>query len=172
MLSLLAAILAATTSSPRLEATVPWFERITVTVDGNGQQQSCNYQFSLSSSGPEACDNAMASTVPSLKAGRSGAGLFSKLTFERRFSPGGKIDSGKLQTGDQLLGQQVMFLTIGADGSIDHCRVVGKSGDLIPAYGCEEAKTEQFRAWATGAPEGARQAFMTIMVYGHQEQIA
>ena len=169
MLALVAAVLAASTQSPVLEASVPWWERITVTVDDKGTQQSCNYHFSLSPGGPEACDREMADSIPARKA-RGGSGAFSKLTFERRFSPGPKLDSGRLQAGDTLLGQQVMFLTISAEGAIESCKVVGTSGEMVPAYGCAEAKSEQFRVKAdAGAP---RQAFMTIMVYGHQEQIA
>ena len=71
----------------------------------------------------------------------------------------------------ELLGQQVMFLTIGDDGSIQSCRVVGTSGDMLPAYGCAEAKTEQFRVAASASSDAPRQAFMSIRVYGHQEQI-
>lgn len=99
-------------------------------------------------------------------------GVYSKLTFERRFSPGGKLDSGKLQPGDKLLGQQVLFLTIDAEGSIGSCKVLATSGDLLPAYDCEELKSEQFRALASAPAQPPRQAFMTVMVYGHQEQIA
>jgi hypothetical protein len=169
VLALVAAVLAASTPTPVLEASTPWWERITVTVDDKGAQQSCKYQSSLSAKGAEACDEAMASTIASPKA--EGIGAFSKLTFERRFSPGGKLDSGRLEAGDKLLGQQVMFLTIDADGSIQSCRVVGTSGDMLPAYGCAQAKSEQFRALASAASETPRQAFMTIRVFGHQEEI-
>lgn len=177
MLALAAAVLAASASASAgapasvLEASVPWFERITVTVDDKGAQQSCRYQFSLSSAGAEPCPEAIAATVPTRKA-RGGPGAFSKLTFERRFSPGMKIDSGRLQPGDKLLAQQVMHLTFAADGSIASCRVVGRSGDLVPAYGCDEARAEQFRHTASAPADAPRQAFMTIIVYGHQEQIA
>lgn len=171
MLALAAALLAVSGSSSVLEASVPWFERITVTVDDKGDQQSCRYQFSLSAAGAEACSEAVASTLPTRKA-QGGPGAFSKLTFERRFSPGMKIDSGRLEPGDKLLAQQVMHLTFSRDGSIASCRVVGRSGDMVPAYGCDEARTEQFRHAASATPEAPRQAFMTIMVYGHQEQIA
>ena len=170
MLAFVAAVLAASTPSPILEASVPWWERITVTVDDKGTQQSCNYHFSLSPNGPEACDQEMADSIPGRKA-QGGAGAFSKLTFERRFSPGSKLDSGRLQTGDKLLGQQVMFLTISAEGSIESCKVVGTSGDLVPTYGCNEAKAEQFRVKAGASSDVPSQAFMTILVYGHQEQI-
>jgi hypothetical protein len=166
-----AAAVAASSPTPMLEASTPWWERITVTVDDNGAQRSCTYQSSLSHAGAETCDKDMAGSIRP-RAANGPTGLYSKLTFERRFSPGGKLDSGQLQAGDKLLGQQVMFLTIGADGSIESCRVVGTSGDMLPAYGCEQAKTEQFRAAASAPSQPPRQAFMTILVYGHQEQIA
>ena len=170
MLSLLAAaVLAASASTPPLEASIPWFERISVTIDDKGKQQACTYQSSLSAAGAEICDQAMASSIPTVK-GNGSSGLFSKLTFERRFSPGTKIDSGKLQAGDKLLGQQVMHLTFAEDGEIAGCKVVGTSGDMVPTYGCDEAKAELFRTSATSATP--HQAFMTIMVYGHQEEIA
>ena len=171
MLAFVAAVLAASTPTPVLEASVPWWERITVTVDDKGAQQSCNYHFSLSPNGPEACDKEMADSIPARKS-RGGSGAFSKLTFERRFSPGPKLDSGRLQAGDTLLGQQVMFLTISSEGAIESCKIVGTSGDMVPTYGCDEAKSEQFRVKAGASSEAPSQAFMTIMVYGHQEQIA
>ena len=111
-----------------------------------------------------------ASVAP--RSAKGATGVFSKLTFERRFSPGQKLDSGRLETGDKLLGQQVMFLTFTPDGAIQSCRVVGTSGDLLPSYGCDEAKTEQFRVQASAPSNAPHQAFMTILVYGHQEQIA
>ena len=99
-------------------------------------------------------------------------GAYSKITFERRFSPAAALDSGKLEAGDTLLARQVLFLTIAADGSIDGCKVVATGGDMKLAYGCEEAKAEQFRVSDQGRPAGARQAFLTILAYGHEEQIA
>ncbi|HVL29573.1 MAG TPA: hypothetical protein VM326_02490 [Sphingomicrobium sp.] len=168
MLPLLAAFLAASTSAP-LEASMPWWERISVTVDDKGKQQSCSYQSSRLPTGP--CDEEMASTLPAIRA-KGGPGLYSKLTFERRFSPGARLDSGRLQPGDKLLGQQVMHLTFGADGTIASCKVVGRSGEMIPAYDCDEVKAEVFRASTGASPKAPLQAFMTILVYGHQEQIA
>jgi hypothetical protein len=106
---------------------MPWWERISVTVDDKGQQHSCNYQSSLSPRGPEACDEEMASTMPSLRA-KGGPGLYSKLTFERRFSPGARLDSARMAIGDKLLGQQVMHLTFAPGGALASCKVVGTSG--------------------------------------------
>ena len=177
MLALFAAALAASSSAPAsitdpmLESAVPWFERITVTLDDKGTQKSCKYQFSLSPTGVENCDKEMAASVgPKNATGQDG--VYSKLTFERRFSPGAKLDTGKLPTGDKLLGQQVLFLTIDAKGEIGSCKVLATSGDLLPAYDCDQAKTEQFKV-AASAPAGKQsEAFMTVTVYGHEEQIA
>lgn len=170
MPAFMAALLAASIPSSLLESSVPWFERITVTVDDQGTQRSCQYQFSLTPGGPKPCDQSMISTIPATA--KASSGVFSKLTFERRFSPAPKLDSGRLRAGDKLLAQQVMFLTISSDGSIAACRVVGRAGDMMPAYGCDEAKSEQFRVPASASSKASRQGFMTILVYGHQEQIA
>src|SRR3546814_5441961 len=63
-----------------------------------------------------------------------------------RSSPGAKLDSGRLQAGDKLLGQQVMFMTFGAGGTIAFCRVVGASGDLVLAYGRSEEHTSELQS--------------------------
>jgi hypothetical protein len=170
VLAFFAAALAVSTPIRVLEASVPWWEKVTVTVDDKGKQQSCKYESSLAATGAETCDE---KTAAGVRAGSDGrAGVYSKVTFERRFSPGSdQLDSGRLQPGDQLLGRQVMFLTINMDGSIGSCHVVASSGDILPAYDCEEARKEQFSAQAIAGP-AARQAFMTILAYGHTEQIA
>lgn len=170
MLALFAAALAASTPSPALEASVPWWERIIVTMDDKGKQQACQYEASLApAAGAKSCSDEMAASVAGR--GRGPAGQYAKITFERRFSPGGQLDSGRLQPGDELLGRQVMFLTINPDGSIESCRVVATSGDMSFRYDCDEARKEQFRVPAS-ASSGARQAFMTVLAYAHSEQIA
>ncbi|MCL6698229.1 hypothetical protein LZ496_05460 [Sphingomonas sp. NSE70-1] len=152
-----------------LDSSVAWWEKITVTVDDKGKQHSCRYEASLSGEGAKACDKAMAASV---EAGSSGqAGVLSKVTFERRFSPGGRVDSGQLQPGDTLLGRQVMYLTFDADGAVESCKVVAVSGDTPPTYNCDAAKKEQFRAQASADAGAARQAFLTILAYGHTEEI-
>ena len=153
-----------------LDSSTAWWEKITVTVDDKGKQHSCHYEASQSGEGVRVCDKAMAASV---EAGSSGqAGVFSKVTFERRFSPGDRVDSGRLQPGDTLLGRQVMFLTFDNAGAVSSCKVVAVSGDTPPTYNCDEAKKEQFRAQASADAGAARQAFMTILAYGHTEQIA
>lgn len=155
-----------TPAKPVLETAVPWWERITVTVDDKGMQQSCRYE--TSAAGAAVCDK---ETADSIKINGGGSGVFKKVTFERRFSPGGRLDAGKLRPGDKLIGRQVMYLTFDESGAITSCKVVAFAGDAAPDYGCEEAKKEQFRAHASANP-AARQAFMTVLAYGHIESIA
>lgn len=170
MLSLIALALAASTSSPTLDASAAWWERVTMTVDESGAQRSCTYESSISPSPSEGCEAQPAAR--SQKAASGPEGVYSKLTFERRFSPGPRPNSVRLRPGDKLLAQRVMFLTIDADGSVQACRVVAESGDSRPDYGCEGARAERFRVLANAAGEPTRQAFMTILIYGHVEQIA
>lgn len=197
MLALFAAVLAATTPSSTpgpsviepavaepsdaaaaasddtvvLDSASAWWEKITVTVDDKGKQRACLYDTSLWDKGVQTCEKKLADSV---QAGIIGeAGTYSKVTFERRFSPGGRVDSGTLHPGDTLLGRQVMFLTFDDDGAITSCKVVATAGDAAPAYDCDEAKKEVFRAQASAeGSAAARQAFMTILAYGHSEQIA
>ena len=147
-----------------LLASMPWWEKITVTVDDKGTQQGCRYETSLK--GSANCDKDMAESIQS--SGKGTQGIFKKVTFERRFSPGAKLDSGKLAPGDTLLGRQVMFLTIDAKGAIESCKVVSSSGDSAPDYDCNAIRKERFSVDAAAA----RQAFMTVMAYGHTESIA
>ena len=168
MLALVVAALAASTSTPILETSLPWWERVTVTVDDKGKQQSCQYEASLLPRGTTACDQETAASLPS---GRGPTGRFSKMTFERRFTPGRQLDSGRLQPGDELLGRKVLFLTFNEQGAIASCNVVASTGDLAFAYDCAEARKEQFRRDASVGP-ASRQAFMTVLAYGHSEHIA
>ena len=170
MLALLASVLAASaSSSPALETSMPWWERITVTVDDKGAQQSCLYETSASPNAAAACDKEMAGSIKADGAGRTG--IYKKVTFERRFSPGGRLDAGRLEPGDTLLGRQVMFLTFDAKGAISSCKVVATGGDAPPAYDCDEVRKERFSAEASASP-AARQAFLTVLAYGHTEHIA
>jgi len=156
-----------TPATPVLESAAPWWERITVTVDDKGTQQSCRYE--TSDAGAAACDKEMADSIKIN--GEGASGVLKQVTFERRFSPGGRLDGGQLRPGDTLIGRQVMYLTFDPSGAISSCKVVAMTGDAAPNYGCDEAKKEQFRAQASAAP-AARQAFMTVLAYGHVESLA
>lgn len=158
--------------STMLESAIPWWERITVTVDARGEQRSCRYEKSLSPSAAAACDKEMAAGIKAGGKGGGPSGLYQKLVFERRFSPGGRLDAGKLSPGDTLLGRQVMYLTFDGKGAVSSCKVIEASGDGKPDYGCEQVRKEQFRALPPGPDPAARQAFMTVLAYGHTEFVA
>ena len=53
---------------------------------------------------------------------------YTRITFERRFSPGAQPDKPALQAGELLLGGQVMALAIDGKGAVEHCQVVATSG--------------------------------------------
>ena len=168
MLALVVAALAASTASPALDTSVPWWEKVTVTFDEKGDRKSCRYEASQSSAGVTECDKEMAESLP---AGQGEPGRFSKFTFERRFSPGGQLDSGRLQPGDELLGRKVLFLTFDTAGSLQSCKVMAATGDMSFHYDCQEARKEKFRVQAS-VGVSPRQAFMTVLAYGHSEHIA
>ena len=64
-----------------------------------------------------------------------------------------------------------MALAIDANGAVKGCRVLIASGDVLPDYGCDEAKAEQFAASADRSASEPREAYMTVLVYGHEEQL-
>ena len=170
MLSLVAfAAAAVAAESPSLSASAPWWDKITMTIDGNGAEKACSYESSLAPASAESCtDEESAAPV---KQAKGPAGLFTKLTFERRFSPGSRPEPGRLQPGDMLVGRQVIFLTIDGEGAVKGCKVLDVSGE-VPDYGCKEAQTEKFAVSFDPASDSTQQAFMTILVYGHTEQFA
>jgi len=149
----------------------PWWERVTVTISGDGKPQGCKFESSLKPTAPQTCDvegkDASAATASS-----SGAKAeYTRITFERRFKPGVQPDAGNLQPGETLIGGQVMALGIDAHGAVKTCKVVSQSGAMRPQYGCAEATTEKFEASAGAAQEPAREGLMTVMVYGHSEHV-
>lgn len=173
MLTIAALLMAATSAataepSQALISTASWWERVTVTVTGDGKAQSCKYETSLRASDPANCD------VVGGSLGESASGSkeeFTRITFERRFSPGQPV-AGELPAGDTLLGRHVMALAIDGTGTVKGCKVVASSGDLTPDYGCKEAQAEKFEASAGKVATPARQGFMTVLVYGHAEHLA
>lgn len=155
------------TSETPLNATGPWWEKITVTMTGDGQPQSCRYESSISGADVCAVEGADAKA-----AGKSdNSEQFTKITFERRFAPGAELpDVKKLHPGDTLLGGSIMALAIDAAGSVKGCKIVATHGGVKPDYGCDEAKAEKFAA-STNAPAEPKQAHMMVLVYGHSEQV-
>lgn len=158
------------TSDSMLVSNAPWWEKVTVTMAGDGNPQSCSYTTSLNPSAAEHCDvDSQGAAVT--KASSEHDGSITQITFERRFSPGAEPAKPQVSTGDTLLGGQVMALNIDKAGKVRGCKVVAQSGDMRPEYGCDDAVAERFQASLSSAPATERQGYMTVIVYGHSEHV-
>lgn len=157
-------------SSATLTSTGSWWERVTVLVSDNGEAQSCRYESSFGAAGgKEACsvDGASATVAKGDAAGAKAE--FTRITFERRFTPGAK-PSMTLEPGETLLGGRLLSLAIDGKGAVKDCQVVATSGSVTPQYGCADLQAERFEASVSGAHAApARAGFMSIIVYGHSE---
>src|SRR3954471_20139188 len=129
-------------STETLLPSSPWWEKVTVTISGDGKPQSCRFESSLKPNAAQSCDvvgsEAAQATSPGAK------DQYTRITFERRFKPGAQPDAGDLQPGETLLGGQVMALAIDPRGEVKTCKVVSESGSMRPQYGCAEATAEHF----------------------------
>jgi hypothetical protein len=161
---------ASATSTDTLVSNSSWWEKVTVTLDGSGNPESCLYQTSLKASS-ESCDVDSNPTSKMTKASASSKNEVTRITFERRFNPGAEPVKPNLQTGDTLLGGQVMALAIDAKGSVKNCKIVAASGAMRPDYGCDDAQAERFQAGFGTGERADRQGYMTIIVYGHSEHM-
>lgn len=161
---------APTAADDALVSSTPWWERITVTIAGDGQSHSCRFESSLEPNGAKDCD-VVGSEAAAMPEGSGAKDQYTRISFERRFTPGAQPASGDLQLGDRLLGRQVMTLAIDAGGTVKGCRIVATSGAMTPDYGCKEASAERFEASAREAGGAAREGTMTILVYGHAEHV-
>jgi hypothetical protein len=175
VLAFAALMLAAASPTPTpalaLASATPWWERFTFTMVGDGDPQGCEYQSSVAIPGSEGCgSDASATKSDSMThSASSSSGSYTKITIERRYTPGTQLDPVKLQAGDTLLGEQVLSLLIDSKGAVSNCRVIGSSGKVRPPYGCDEARTEQFDSSVAGRTQPVRQGLMTVLVYGHEE---
>jgi hypothetical protein len=167
------ALASTTAQSPAtLSSNAPWWERVTVTVTDDGKAQSCHYESSLGVGKAQDCSVTSSEAATSTGSSSSPAkDQYTRITFERRFSPGAKPAAPALQPGELLLGGQVMALAIDGKGAVEHCQVVATSGSVTPEYGCHEATAERFEASAGEARAriATRAGYMTILVYGHSE---
>ena len=186
MFRAIAALALATTSAQSLGAQSPttltsassWWERVTVTVSDDGTTHSCRYETSTQPAAGQDCSTDGGANAKMLGAsassGKSSAkDQYSRITFERRFTPGMTPQTQTLEPGETLLGGQVMALAIDARGAVKHCRIVATSGEVTPQYGCEAASAEKFEASAASekSSAGGRDGYMTILVYGHSEHL-
>jgi hypothetical protein len=160
----------ATATTPAL-STGSWWEKVTVTMSGDGKTQSCKYEASAAGTPVTDCDVDDKDATP-VKAAAGTKDQLTRITFERRFSPGVTPAMGSVQAGDTLLGGQVMALAIDGVGKVSGCKVVATSGEMTPDYGCAEASSERFEAMAAAHKAPTRQGFMTILIYAHKEHVA
>lgn len=162
-------------SGDTLASNAPWWERVTVTVNDDGQTQSCRYESSLKPNADKDCSvvGAAGAQQASMSSQSSSGSKdeVTRITFERRFSPNTKPDLSALQTGDTLLSAQTMALAIDARGQVKGCKVVEISGAVAPQYGCTDAANEKFTASAAGPRGGPRAGYMSVLVYGHSEHV-
>jgi hypothetical protein len=161
-------------SADVLESGSPWWEKVTVTIAGDGQTQSCRWESSLQPDNAQDCEVAGVKAAATGKSSHLGSEQYTRITFERRFSPGAAPGADKLAVGDMLLGRQDMALAIDAKGAVKHCRIVAASGEMTPDYGCAEAQAERFQTsagTATANEAPPREGTMTILVYGHAEHM-
>lgn len=159
---------AASASSSSTLSTSPWWERVTVTLDGNGKPEACRYETSLKQSS-EDCDVSSGEAAMATKASAS-KGEVTRITFERRFDPGAAPAKADMAEGDTLLGGQVMALAIDPHGTVKACHIVATSGEMRPEYSCDDATAERFQA-SVGGTQKTEQGYMTILVYGHSEHM-
>ncbi len=156
-------------SATALLPSSPWWERVTVTISGDGKPQSCRFESSLKPDGAQSCD--VVGGAASMATSSGAKDQYTRITFERRFKPGAEPDAGEVQAGEILLGGQVMALGIDPRGEVKTCKVVSQSGSVRPEYGCAQAATERFEASAAAPASGSRQGYLTIIVYGHSEHV-
>ena len=96
--SALPAAAPAANPSATLKSTLPWWEKVTVTVASDGKPQSCKYETSLRPDDSKSCEvvgdagNAAAMTAG---AGATAKDQYTRLTFERRFHPGASAPGGR-----------------------------------------------------------------------------
>jgi len=64
-----------------------------------------------------------------------------------------------------------MLVAIGEDGGVRACSVIAESGDDKPSYGCEQVRAERFQASIGHARKDSRVGFLTVLVYGHEEEV-
>ena len=162
-------------SPSTLTSSVPWWERVTVTMTDDGTAQSCRYESSWQPNAAHDCTVSGGEEATAKRTGISSSkDQVTRITFERRFSPNVKPEMSALQTGELLLGGQTMALAIDGQGAVKNCQVVATSGSVTPQYGCADARAERFEAsagTATHAQAQEREGYMTILVYGHSEHV-
>jgi hypothetical protein len=163
------ALASASVQTPALTSTAPWWEKVTVTVTDDGQTQSCRYESSLTPNAGKDCS--VVGDAQSMTHHAGARDQYTRITFERRFTPNAQPDLASLSAGETLLGGQTLALAIDGRGAVKGCRIVESSGSVTPQYGCSQAEAERFTASAVKASATQREGYLSILVYGHSEHV-
>lgn len=151
----------------------PWWERITVSFSGDGQSKGCLYTSSTGQNSNDCALDAASAATSSAEHSAGDGGQVTRVTFERRFTPGALTEAdAQVQPGDTLIGREVMALNIDGRGGVRGCKVVATSGDMMLDYGCAEARAERFEAAARRDVPAQRLGYMSVLIYAHPEHIA
>jgi len=105
-----------------------------VLVADDGHAQSCRYESSLQPNAKQDCSVASGTAAQATHAGAKDQ--FTRITFERRFTPGAKPEM-QLQPGETLLGGRLMSLAIDAKGAVEKVEYAGTAtveGDKVDKY--------------------------------------
>ena len=163
------ALASASAQTPALTSNAPWWEKVTVTVTDDGQTQSCRYESSLTPNAGKDCT--VTGDAQSMTHHAGAKDSYTRITFERRFSPSAQPSLASMSAGETLLGGQVLALAIDGRGAVKGCRIVETSGDVTPQYGCSQAEAERFTASAVTAAAPAHEGYLSVLVYGHSEHV-
>ena len=71
--------------SAALSSTAPWWEKVTVTIAGDGKARACRYETSLDPAAAKECD--VTGNQTAMGDGSRNKSDVTRITFERRFSP-------------------------------------------------------------------------------------
>ena len=172
IIALVLASASANAATSTLLPNSPWWEKVTVTISGDGHAQGCQFESSLKPEASQKCDVSSSNDAAVANSTHSSGSKdeYTRITFERRFTPASQPQP-TLQPGEKLLGGQMMALAIDGHGQVKNCKVVAQTGSMKPDYGCDEASAERFEASAGAHPAATHEAYMTIIVYGHQEHV-
>ena len=111
-----------------LVSNAPWWEKVTVTLERRRQARSLPLRNQ-----PQARRGRLRRRVQRRRRWRprrpSRKGEVTRITFERRFTPGAAPAKAALAAGDTLLGGEMMALAIDPHGAVKDCKVVARSGD-------------------------------------------
>ena len=65
----------------------------------------------------------------------------------------------------------MMMVAFDQNGAVRGCSVLAETGEARPDYGCDEVRAERFQASVGGAAQNSQLGVLTVLVYGHEEEV-